>query len=171
MLTTSEYFRVRLGALDEDTEKRVTEWAHSNLVASKVVREDGSVELLGRRSESKNSKALKMMIRALFQNWSIPLQINRGDWLELLTEDEFFFAQAMTTAGAEPLPEESEQSIEAKEKASEERAAQPRLRQPALPTLDEAGYPTHLSANFDKESTRLLQELIARGQICVACVA
>ena len=155
MLTTSEYFRVRLGALDEDTEKRVTEWAQSHLVASKVVREADSVELLGRRSESKNSKALKMMIRALFQNWSIALQIDHSNWLELLTEDEF--ARAMTTDGAAPLPDEA-------------RAAQPRLRWPALPTLDEAGYPTHLSANFDKEATRLLQELITRGQVSVACV-
>ena len=129
MLTTSEYFRVRLGALDEDTEKRVTEWAQRNLVASKVVRKADRIELLGRRSESKNSKALKMMIRALFQNWSIALQIDHSNWLELLTEDEF--ARAMTTDGAAPLPDEA-------------RAAQPRLRQPALPTLNEAGYRSSL---------------------------
>ena len=159
MPAASEYFRVWLGAMDEDTKERVTEWAQRNLVASKVLCTTDGVELFGQRSESKNSKALKMMIRTLFQNWAIALQINRSDWLGLLTEEEF--AQAM-----KPLPGKSDQSI-----AGEARSVQPRLRQPTVHNCREAGFRTHLSANFDEESTRLLHELRARGQISVECAA
>ena len=171
MPATSEYFRVSLGVMDEDTKQRVAEWARRNLVATELVCTSDGVELFGQRPGAKNSKAFKMMFRTLFQHWAIALQINRSDWLELLTEVEFH--KAMAAVGVDVSPQNSEQSAETIETV-EEPFVRPKLRQPTLPSQHhcmQVEFRTHLSANFDQESIRLLQDLRTRGQIGVECAA
>ena len=169
MPATSEYFRVWLGALDEDTKVRVTDWARRNLVATEIVWTSAGIELFGQRSEAKNTKALKMMFRTLFQNWGIALQISSSDWLELLTEAEFH--EAVTAAGVDVPPQDTAQGTKTIVTA-EEPFVPP--TQPTLPTqhnCTQVEFRTRLSANFDKESLRLWQELRTRGQISVECAA
>ena len=171
MPATSEYFRVCLGALDEDTKERVTDWARRNLVATEIVCTSAGIELFGQRSEAKNTKALKMMFRTLFQNWGIALQISRSDWLQLLTEAEFH--EAVAAAGVDVPPQDSAQGTKTIVTA-EEPFVPPTLRQPTLPTQHncmQVEFRTHLSANFDKESLRLWQDLRTRGPKSVECAA
>ena len=171
MPATSEYFRVCLGVMDENTKERVTDWARRNLAATELVCTPDGIELFGQRSGAKNSKAFKMMFRTLFQNWGIALQINRSDWLELLTEAEFH--EAVAAAGVDVPPQNSEQGTETIVTA-EEPFVRPKLRQPTLPSQHhcmQVEFRTHLSANFDKESLGLWQDLRTRGQISVECAA
>lgn len=146
MAAISEYFRASFGKLDQAMQSRIGEWARTNCIKHKVVHavggDDTDVELYAQRPEAKSSKSIKMMLRAVFQNWGSPLDAGVSDWLRLLSKSEF-------------------------EEAIEEDAIQVVARARHAPVSAVAA-PDMLSAGFDTRAFKLYNKLLEEGRI-VAC--
>ncbi len=87
--------------------QRLLEWAGANCVAHSSRRNAaGDAELYLQCRDARTSKSFKMVVRALFQNWKVPLENVRGDWVQLLSSDDFAAAvgrQALTEAPEEAV--------------------------------------------------------------------
>ena len=169
VVPTSKYFRANLGKLDQATQSRVEEWARNQCDAYKVAHTAlGDLELYAQRSAPKTCKSHKMAVRAVFQNWGIPLDGAAGDWLVLLSTDNFADAGA-----GEPTGAENAQSIAASLTPRTRNGKPPALtwdRQPPTPhEIANAVVLTRLSEDFDQRSIQSYKALFSQTNRETGC--
>ncbi len=153
MVAASEYFWATLGQLDKASVSRTAEWARANCVKHRIVHAaGGNVELYAQRPEAKSSKSFKMMMRAVFQNWGLPLDAASSDWLRLLSRSEF-------EQVAEGVPQVAAQAAHTPAGAAPSTAKRTLMQEAA-----------RLPADFDERSLAVWRRLQKEREM-VACSA
>ncbi len=87
-LTTSEYFRARLGLLDPDAAALLEKWCPRTYFEHSIDEASGVYVLTARCHHPKSRKSILMGIRTAFSNSGVQLSL-RADDLQLLTDEQY----------------------------------------------------------------------------------
>ena len=88
MVTTSEYFRASLGALDCDAAALLEKWCPRTYTEHLIDEASGEYVLTARCQQPKTRKSILMGIRTAFSNSGVQLSLQGRD-LQLLTGEQY----------------------------------------------------------------------------------
>ena len=88
MVTTSEYFRASLGALDCDAAALLEKWCPRTYTEHLIDEASGEYVLTARCQQPKTRKSILMGIRTAFSNSGVQLSLQGRD-LQLLTDEQY----------------------------------------------------------------------------------
>ena len=142
---SSQFFRINLGSLEDSTFQRLDEWCRTHFAAHSLSRGPaGEVLLYASSPSSKSKKSIGMTMRALFKNWSTPLELRDG-WLEMITQTDYETgAGASEAAGAKEPPMVVHTPV---------------LEATLVPSRFESNVITRLSEGFDMRAREMLRRL------------